>query len=142
MNRQGIAASILPFTAAGEGETSYTTFLDCYNSVLKDDAKSKKADENKQLQAMKDWFAKNGVVGLQKMEEELSCGGACRAPLFYVTRPITDTPEDTCFNAMFNKLGSGHRTAGIVSLITALISFTAFCGSFPLCKGYDDKEGE
>lgn len=30
-NRQGIGASILPFTAAKEGETGYTTFLDCYN---------------------------------------------------------------------------------------------------------------
>lgn len=91
---------------------------------------------------MKQWFAKNGVKGLQQMEKELSCGGACRPPLFYVTRPITENPEATCFDALVGRIGSGARTVGIVGIITALISFCAFCGSFPLCKGYNDDEGE
>lgn len=93
-------------------------------------------------QKMKDWFETNGVEGLKKMEEGLECGGACKAPLFYVTRSIEVTPEGTCFDQLVKRIGSGARTVGIVGIITALISFCAFCGSFPLCTKFNDEEGE
>ena len=140
-NSNGIASTaMLPFTAKADGDV-YSTFIDCYNGVLKDGT-SKKAAENKQLDALKEFFAKNGVAGLQKMEESLECGGACSAPLFYVTRSFNQQPVDTCFNQVVAKIGSGARTVGIVAIITALISFCAFCGSFPLCTKFNDQEGE
>jgi hypothetical protein len=93
-------------------------------------------------QKMKEFFKNNGVEGLKKMEQELECGGACKAPLFYVTRNIEETPEDTCFNQIVKKIGSGARTVGIVGILTALISLCACCGSFPLCTKFNDDEGE
>lgn len=91
---------------------------------------------------MKAWFQENGVDGLEKMENELDCSGACKTPLFYVTRNFNEQPKQICTVAFMKKLGSAARTAGIVSILTALVAFCAFCGSFPLCTSFNDEEGE
>jgi hypothetical protein len=91
---------------------------------------------------MQEWFKTNGVEGLKKMEEGLDCQGMCSPRLFYVTRPFNEQPTNNCFDSIANKISGGARTVAIVSIITALISFCACCGSIPLCKGFNDEEGE
>merc|ERR1719272_532966 len=82
----------------------------------------------------------NGFDVIKQLEDEFVCGGLCKVPLFYVTKDYKMQPTDTCINSISNKLGSGLFTAGVVSIITALISCIACCGSFPLCTKFNDDE--
>ena len=70
------------------------------------------------------------------MENGFNCAGACKTPLFYVSRNIEDTPEETCYNLILNNMGN-VRTVGIIGILTGLISLCACCGSFPLCSKSD-----
>lgn len=117
---------------------TYNDFMACYDGVLKDAKPTTKNNGQK----MKEWFKTNGVDGLTKMEKELDCGGACKAPLFYVTRPFYEQPQQTCFRSLAAKFQSGARMVGVVCILTALVSFCAFCGSFPLCTKFNEEEGE
>lgn len=137
-NKNGIGAGTVLLQAAKKGEKSYKDFMTCYNEVLS----TKPADAKNNGEKMKAWFKENGAEGLAKMEKEMDCSGACKTPLFYVTRPFNEQPELVCTKAFVKKIGSAARTAGIVSIITALVSFCAFCGSFPLCTAFNDEEGE
>ena len=91
---------------------------------------------------MKEWFKTNGADGLSKLEKEFECAGACQTQLFYITRPFNEQPERICFDALAKKIGGAARTVGTVCIITALVAFCAFCGSFPLCTAFNDEEGE
>lgn len=141
-NSKGIQAEVVALVAAKGGSPSYTTFLECYNKVLKDQTPVESGTKANGGKKMQEWFKTNGVEGLQKMEDSLKCQGMCSPRLFYVTKPFTDQPENTCFDAIANKISGGARTVGIVSIVTALIAFCACCGSFPLCTKFNDEEGE
>lgn len=133
----GIGAKMVELKASKTGKT-YNDFLSCYNDVLKDQTPTKKNNGA----AMKKWFTENGTKGLAEMEKSLNCAGACNKQLFYITRPFYQQPTTICFDALAKKVGSGARTVGVVAIITALVSFCAFCGSFPLCTKFNEEEGE
>jgi len=51
-------------------------------------------------------------------------------------------PESVCLQAIAKEIEGPMKTVGIVALITALIAFLGFCGSFPLCTKFDTENDE
>jgi len=61
----------------------------------------------------------------------------------YVTKDIAEgKPETDCAEALMEEIKGMATPAGIVSIITGLVLFTAMCGAFPLCTGFSDDMGE
>jgi len=51
-------------------------------------------------------------------------------------------PKDICLKAISKEIEGPMKTVGTVALITALIAFLGFCGSFPLCSKFDTENDE
>ena len=138
-SRNGVTAKYVYLqdnnSGAYRGKDGYVSFEKCWTAV-----QSVKATKQNHLKEMNDWFKLYGADMLSKLENEFDCAGLCSPQLFYVTRPFDKQPKNACFGQIANKIGPRLRTLSIVSILTALVSFCAFCGSFPLCTGFNEEE--
>lgn len=124
-------------TVAASTTTNYKTFQECYSAVLDKDAYK---DNNKNAE-FKAWVKDAGFSQIEVFEKELKCQGLCMKPLFFATQNFWEEPKDICLLTIRNKFKGPMRTAGYIAVLTAVISFLGFCGSFPLCTK-DTEEDE
>lgn len=132
-------AKVTPFVAAADDASGFATYKDCYKKVLA----SVKSEKNSEAsQNARNFVKENGFDGLAAIETTFSCSGLCFTPLFYATIDYKTQPAATCAQSIKNTIGGAMGTASIILILTAVISFCGFCGSFPLCKAFDKEEGE
>lgn len=79
---------------------------------------------------------------MSAMEKKFDCAGFCGTPLFYITKDYSKQPITNCVSSLVNVIAGPLSTVGIVALLTGVIGVIAFCGSFPLCKAFNEKEDE
>lgn len=134
-------AKVTPFVAAADDASGFATYQDCFEKVLTS-VKSEDKKNSEASQKAKNFVKDNGFDGLAAVEKTLSCSGLCFKPLFYATIDYKTQPAETCALSIKNTIGGAMGTASIILILTAVISFCGFCGSFPLCKSFDKEEGE
>jgi hypothetical protein len=123
---------------AGAGETGVTSWRNCYDTVLKAQIAS---DNSENAKKIKEFLEKGGLDFFAETEEKLSCAGACKVPLFYVTRDLSaGKPERDCVNALFDELQGGAQPAGYVCLITGILLLLTTICACPLCTGYKEQD--
>jgi len=134
----GYNAAIVPFLFQKDAAGTFKSFAECYNDKLNKAANKDKSKNGK----FKKWANDGGFKTIAALEKNLKCQGLCVTPMFYVSLDYWNEPATTCLPKIVEVLSGPMKTAGYVALITALIAFVAFCGSFPLCSGYNKDEDE
>jgi len=127
---------MVPLTSVANDETHYDSFKACYEAVL---SKGQFKDNSKN-QAFKAWVQGAGFDTVATLEKDLKCSGMCATPMFFATANFWEQPEEVCIVAMKKRLAGPLKTAGTVAVVTAVIAFIAFCGSFPLCSKFTDDD--
>ena len=86
-----------------------------------------------------DFFMKGGYDFLKRIESDFECAGLCDVPLFYITKDISKgRPTTECITVSFDKISEGISIIGYIVMVTGLLTFAGFVGSFALCT--KDKE--
>lgn len=136
---KGARASMVQLKSVGAAtDKNYDTFKACYDEEL---SKSNFKDSNKNAE-FKAWVQNEGFKTIAALEKDLKCSGLCATPMFFATANFWEKPEEVCVIAMKKRLTGPLRTAGNVAIVTAIIAFIAFAGSFPLCSKYADDDEE
>ena len=127
-----------PLTFASTG-TTFETWEDCYNGKLK--AQSTANPNDGKWKDMVAFMQSGGFDFLNELEESYDCASICTTPLFYLTRSIKDgRPKTDCITGLIDGNSGTMQTAGLVSVVTALILLVGAIGAFPLCSGFSEQE--
>ena len=80
-----------------------------------------------------------GYEFVAAFEKEFDCGGVCKVPLFYMSRPISDGPPTRgCVEQAAKGMASKLGTVGWVALLTGLMMLIGMIGACPLCTGFSE----
>lgn len=127
-----------PLTFASSGET-FESWEDCYFAKLEKQSKANPNDNK--WKDMVAFMQTGGFDFLNELEESYDCASICVTPLFYLTRSIKEgRPETDCISGLIEGNQGTMNTAGIVSVLTALVLIIGAIGAFPLCSGFSDPD--
>lgn len=131
----------LKFMPSTETVNVFDTYKKCYEEVIKLGRKSRtdatqvsQTDEYKQ--AIEQFAQKGGFDYFAAFEDQYECASICKAPLFYITRSVSQTypPEDDCATAFLETYSNNYGVAA-AALVTAVILCLAGCLAIPIGMG-------
>ena len=84
----GDRADVTPMVFVGSDKTSYSSWEECYDGVLKPEIEKNK--NSQQWRQITDFLSSGGLDFLKEVEKNLNCASVCKVPMTYVTLHIKE----------------------------------------------------
>ena len=138
----------LKFTSSG---TSYDTYEQCYENVLKEKFKKEAEKAKNETEGGEDettfgdragnLLADSGLLFLEGLESIGKCASICNKPLFYITQPVEKGPVPRdCMTALKDELS--FKLPANIALLSALALFAQTLISIPLCCKFINRSND
>jgi hypothetical protein len=140
LSKQGMNATIMPLHWVSLTAKSYSSFKDCYTNVI---LPKMEVETNYVNKYVRDFVTHGGFSLLSSLEENFDCASLCKVPLFYITKDISEgRPRQECIDGFIKGMNANLGTAGLFSILCAIILLIGALGTFPICcGGKEEKKG-
>lgn len=129
-----------PFIWTKDKEKAVKSFKDCYETVLK----PKNLYISKEKEMVKKFYEEGGYDFLIWIETiHHNCASICDAPLFYITRDISEgMPADECVHEQIGESVELSTSVQMNCLIAAIILFQSSLWAIPLFAPLEANKGK